>query len=325
MSFVYGPVPSRRLGKSLGIDPIPFKTCNYNCIYCQLGRTVPVTTERRDFFPPEAILAEVFGALKRHSPEEIDYVTFVGQGEPLLCASLGALIAAVKRLTKAPIAVITNGSLLYLPDVRHELQAADLVIPTLDAADEDTFRRINRSSPGLKIDSIVDGLAAFRREFAGKLWIEVMLVRDVNDGETALRSLASAIDAIQPDRIHLNVPIRPPAENWVRAPEPEGLLRATTVLGSIAEVVPPAHGAFRLQQELPIAEAIVNILRRHPMSNRELLETLRRVAPEEADSVLERLEHAANVRRREFNGRFFWTFQPSAGSASAVSRPRRES
>lgn len=181
MSTVYGPVPSRRLGPSLGVDPIPFKTCNYNCVYCQLGRTTPVTNERKDFFPREAILAEVEAALKAHQPGEMNYITFVGQGEPLLCASIGWLIRQVKALTDIPVAVITNGSLLFMPDVREDLRAADVVMPSLDAADEETFRRINRPWAKLQIALIIEGMVAFREMFENQLWIEVMLVKGLND------------------------------------------------------------------------------------------------------------------------------------------------
>ncbi len=162
MNLVYGPVPSRRLGQSLGVDPISFKTCNYNCVYCQLDRTRPVTNERWDFFSPEAILAQVRRALEDREPAEIDYVTFVGQGEPTLCASLGWLIRQVKQLTEVPVVVITNGALLYRADVRDELIAADAVMPTLDAADQETFRRINRPWPKLRIEEIVAGMTTFR-------------------------------------------------------------------------------------------------------------------------------------------------------------------
>jgi wyosine [tRNA(Phe)-imidazoG37] synthetase (radical SAM superfamily) len=133
MNFVFGPVPSRRLGQSLGIDTIPLKTCNWNCVYCQLGRSVPLVNQRRNYFLPEAILAEVQVALSAHQPGTIDWITFVGSGEPTLHASLGLLIRQVKTLTDRPVAVITNGSLLYLPEIRQELSAADAVLPTLNA------------------------------------------------------------------------------------------------------------------------------------------------------------------------------------------------
>ena len=223
MSTVYGPVPSRRLGQSLGVDPIPFKTCNYNCVYCQLGRTAPLTNLRQDFFPPDTILSEVRTALESQEPGAIDYVTFVGQGEPLLCASLGRLIRGVKDMSDIPVALLTNGSLLFRPEVREEVRVADVVMPTVDAGDQATFRRINRPWPRLDLDEILTGMADFRDVFEGKLWVEVMLLKGLNDTEPALTAIAVALQRIRPDQVHLNVPLRPPAELWVETPDNEGL------------------------------------------------------------------------------------------------------
>ena len=144
MRYVFGPVPSRRLGQSLGIDPIPSKTCNWNCVYCQLGRTSPMTNERRDYFPPSAIVEDVLAAVEAHEPGEIDWVTFVGSGEPTLHASLGAMIREIKAATEIPVAVLTNGALLYRPDIREELTSADAVLPSLDAGSGALHRQINR-------------------------------------------------------------------------------------------------------------------------------------------------------------------------------------
>ena len=186
MTYVFGPVPSRRLGQSLGIDPIPQKTCNWNCVYCQLGRSTPMTNERREYIPPDAILAEVTQALRSHSPGEIDWVTFVGSGEPTLHSGLGEMIRRVKACTSLPVAVITNGALLYLPEVRADLVLADAVLPTLDAGSADLYRKINRPWPELTFERVVDGLLAFRADYTGKLWVEVMLVRGMNDSEDGI-------------------------------------------------------------------------------------------------------------------------------------------
>ncbi len=151
MKYVFGPVPSRRLGQSLGIDPVPLKTCNWNCVYCQLGRTRPLINERKNFFPPEEIIDQVKEASEAHKPGEINWVTFVGSGETILHASIGEMIHQVKTLTTLPVAVITNGSLLYLPEVREELLEADAVLPTLDAGNAILYRKINRPHPRLNI------------------------------------------------------------------------------------------------------------------------------------------------------------------------------
>jgi wyosine [tRNA(Phe)-imidazoG37] synthetase (radical SAM superfamily) len=287
---VYGPVPSRRLGQSLGVDPVPHKTCNYNCVYCQLGRTTPITNERRDFFPPREILTQLVEALGAHRPGEIDYVTFTGQGEPTMCASLGWLIRQAKAVTNIPVAVIANGALLVKSDVREELAAADVVIPTLDAADQETFREINRPWPGFLIADIIDGMIAFRDRFAGKLWIEVMLVKDLNDDEPRLLKLRGALAHIRPDRIQINVPIRPPAETWVEIPDYESVVRATAILGEAAEAVAPYEGSFDLSGFADAGDAALTIICRHPMRERSLRRALDRFAPREVDSTLAQLE-----------------------------------
>ncbi len=164
MKYVYGPVASRRLGQSLGIDPIVLKTCNWNCVYCQLGRSRPVVNRRKSYCPAAAILAEVEAALDAHHPDEIDWVTFVGSGEPTLHTEIGELIRRVKALTEKPVAVITNGALLYLPDVRAELSAADAMLPSLDAGNPGLYRQINRPHPAVTFHRLLDGLIAFPRD-----------------------------------------------------------------------------------------------------------------------------------------------------------------
>ncbi len=240
MKTVFGPVPSRRLGQSLGIDPVPLKTCNWNCVYCQLGRTKHFVNQRKDFFDPELILAEVNDCLKAHKSGEIDWVTFIGSGETTLHASLGEMIHEVKKMTPLPIAVITNGSLLYLPEVREELSCADAVLPTLDAGNAELYRKINRPHPQLTFERVIDGLMAFRSEYSGKLWVEVMLVKGLNDGEVELKELAGYMEKIEPDEIHIVQPTRPPVELWVQTPDEEGLLRAQAILGKTSRIIEDA-------------------------------------------------------------------------------------
>lgn len=186
MSYVFGPVPSRRLGKSLGIDPVPLKTCNWNCVYCQLGRTRPLTNQRREYIPCQDLLAEIGQVLSDHQPGEIDWVTFVGSGEPTLHSSLGWLIRRVKQICSLPVAVITNGSTLYLPEIRLALSDADAVLPSLDAGNPRLYRKVNRPWPELTFNRLLEGLIAFRQEYTGKLWLEMMLVQGLNDTEEAL-------------------------------------------------------------------------------------------------------------------------------------------
>ncbi len=311
MKFVFGPVPSRRLGQSLGIDTIPLKTCNWNCVYCQLGRTVPLTNERREYLPSEEILGEVKEALASHKCGEIDWVTFVGSGEPTLHTDIGRLIRKVKEFSDLPVAVITNGSLLYLPEVRQDLIAADAVLPSLDAGTTELYRLINRPYPKITFDRLISGLSAFRREYWGQLWIEVMLVRDLNDTDEALNEIAEAIDQIHPDEVHINVPTRPPVETWVLPPDEDGLMRACAILGDVAHVINPAEGIFDLGGYDNLLDAIVGIITRHPMQQEQIERTLIRWAPEQVDQLLVDLENSGRAKIIERYGVRFWTANPA--------------
>jgi len=311
MNYIFGPVPTRRLGQSLGIDPVPLKTCNWNCVYCQLGRSKPMVNERKDFFPADEILAEAKNALLSHQSGEIDWVTFVGSGETTLHASLGWLIREVKKITRLPVAVITNGSLLYLPEVRQELLAADAVLPSLDAGTPELYQQINRPYPGLSFESFLDGLIAFSEEYQGNLWVEVMLVKDLNDTENQLSKIASAMQRIKPDEVHIMQPTRPPVETWVKPPSDDGLRRALDILGDTARVIHPASGSYDLGGGKSIVEAVVGIVTRHPMREEELVETLKIWAAGDVTNALSTLAESGKLQVVERNGIRFWSASPS--------------
>ena len=308
MRFVYGPVPSRRLGQSLGIDPVPFKTCNWNCVYCQLGRSTPMTNERRDYFPPDEIVEEVKASIASHQSGGIDWITFVGSGEPTLHASLGYMMRQIKSFTNLPVAVITNGSLLYLPEVRKELKIADAVLPSLDAGTETLYRKINRPWPELTFERLVAGLTAFRHEYRGKLWLEVMLIKGLNDTEAALKDLAKVINEIGPDEVHLNLPIRPPGESWVKPTNSEGLTRAKSLLGDVAKVVLPPDGEFDLTTYDNLVDAVIGVIKRHPMSEEEIHQTLGKCTPGQVKDTLKSLSESGKAKVILRHGKRFWSF-----------------
>jgi len=308
---VFGPVPSRRLGQSLGIDPIPLKTCNWNCVYCQLGRTARVAAGRREWVPEAMILRQVREALESHLPGEIDWITFVGSGEPTLHSGLGRMIREIQGMGSIPVAVITNGALLRQRQVREELAAADAVLPSLDAGSADLYRRINRPHSSLDFEGHVQGLVDFREAYAGRLWLEIMLLDGVNDTEEALRDLAVWVDRIRPDAVHLDVPSRPPAEAWVRPSGEEGLMRASAILGRRARVVHPVEGGFDLSGYDSVVDAVIGIITRHPMRQDQLERSLERWTPGQVHEALAQLESDGRAKVVERYGVRFWS---AAGS-----------
>lgn len=207
-NFLFGPVPSRRLGFSLGVDLVPKKVCSLNCVYCEVGKTTKVTTERLFYIPPEKITSELIHYFNNNPVP--DYITFSGYGEPTLNSGIGRLIRFIKkRHPKVPVAVLTNGTLLSREEVREELLAADVVLPSLDAATQNTFERINVPASGLHIQSIIEGIVKFRKEFSGKIWLEVFILPGYNNDVHELDTLKNAILEIQPDRVQLNTLDRP--------------------------------------------------------------------------------------------------------------------
>jgi len=209
--IVFGPMRSRRLGQSLAVDVIPRKACPLDCIYCELGKTNRLSVTRQEFVSPDAVIRPLREFL-RDFRGTIDHITLSASGEPTLNIRLGEIITRIRELTVIPIAVLTNGVLLDRPDVRKDLSRADVVLPSLDAATEETFLRINRPHPRVVLEKVISGLASFRREYHGKIWLEVLFVKGVNDQVSELTALRKAVGMIRPDRVDLNTVVRAPAE-----------------------------------------------------------------------------------------------------------------
>lgn len=262
--YLFGPVPSRRLGRSLGVDIIPFKTCTQNCIYCQLGKDAPQVIERKEYVPVDAVLEE----LKRKIAEglETDVVTISGSGEPTLNSGLGALIDGIKQLVKAPVVVITNGTLLSRADVRHDCAKADIVMPSLDAGDPETFETMNRPHPDLDFSSFVEGLRRFRREYNGQLWLEVFFCEGINTDPKSITRIKEHICRIKPNKIQLNTSVRPVTHPEAARVSPEKLHDIARQLGDSAEVIADFSKHISTG-ELAAGQAdILDMLRRRPCS-----------------------------------------------------------
>ncbi|MCX7973524.1 MAG: radical SAM protein [Candidatus Aminicenantes bacterium] len=305
--FIYGPVLSRRLGLSLGIDILPPKTCNFNCLYCQLGPTKKIIEKRHPYYRVTDIIEALKTALE-HLPR-IDYLTFSGSGEPTLNTHLGRLIREIKQRTTKPVAVLTNSLLLKEKEVREELALADLVVPSLDAAEQSLFLQINRPNPAVHIDGIIDGLIRFREEFHGQIWLEVMLIKGMNDKPEPLLKLKDAIAKIRPHKIQLNTVVRPPAEAWVEPLGKEEMVEVSKILGPSAEVIIEATKRVDLEKRENLENSILSILKRRPASEEELASLLSE-SKEKVQQVLEKLlaEKKVQVKdhyhRRQFE--YFW-------------------
>ena len=312
--FVFGPLPSRRLWRSLGVSPIPMKTCNYSCVYCQLGRTDKMTGEREDRISVEALLCAVKAALSK-AKGPIDYVTIAGEGEPTLYKSLDRLVRGIREATDIPVAVITNGSLLWDADVREALASADLVMPSLDAADKETFRRVNRPHGHLNVEQMVEGLVRFRQEFTGRIWMEVMMVKGVNDSLASLRAIADVLADVRPDRTYLNLPVRPPAERWAVVPDPETVERARELLG--AEVVEEAEIEAGVMPPESSGGDILSIVRRHPMSIQEIERELHHLGTFSVHRLVDDLI-AADLLRKVRHGETDYFVAPEGSYATGL-------
>jgi len=271
-SHLFGPVASRRLGRSLGVDLVPYKVCSFDCIYCEVGRTTLKTTARQEFFPPEEVESELGDFLL--SRPSLDFITFSGSGEPTLSLSIGRLIRFIKeRYPGYRVAVITNGSLLHDSAVRGALQPADVVLPTLSTADEGTFRKIHRPAPEIFVRDVIRGLHQFRETFPGEIWLEVFLVPGINMEEDALRALQKEIAGIRPDRVQLNTLDRPGAEPWVRPASREELQGAAFIFGIDGEMSITSLTDRKIQDILPedARSMVIETIRRRPSTLDDLV------------------------------------------------------
>ena len=296
--YVFGPVPSRRLGRSLGVSPIPEKTCNYSCVYCQLGRTNKMTNTRREFYPLADILSEVKKSLEAGVP--CDVISIVGEGEPTLYLRLGELIAGIKKLTDKPVAVITNGALLWDEKLRQELMGADILLPSLDAFDVESFKKIDRPHGSISYLDTYQGLVDFSREFTGQLWLEIMLVEGMNTSEEQLSAIAQMAKRIRSDRVYINTPVRPPAEGFVRAADPEVIAKAAELMGGIS-IDKLTDGSFYSDIKDGF-EAIITIARRHPMNRFEIESFLKSRNDKDAEEIFSRLEADSRVTVLNYKG-----------------------
>lgn len=273
--IIFGPVPSRRLGSSLGVDIVPLKTCTYECVYCQVGKTTRKTLLRESYFNPAMVIEELKKALD--SAKKVDYITFSGSGEPTLHSEIGKIVSEIKAFTAVKIAVITNGSLLHLEEVRRDLAEADLVIPSVDAATQPVFEKINRPVDGLEIATVNQGIIDFSQQFGGAIWIESLFVEGANDSDDEVKAIADVIGRVKAEKVQINTVIRPPFDSSARTVSRCRLEEIRTILSryhshveTITDFVPKAHGAMTEEFE----KQVMALLRRRPCTPAELSDSL---------------------------------------------------
>ncbi len=306
--LVFGPVPSRRLGQSLGVNNIPPKICSYSCLYCQIGRTCNFSIERKEYYPLERIVDETGKMLARlkERNEKIDYITFVPDGEPTLDVNLGKEIRELKKFG-VKIAVITNASLIWQDGVRNDLKEADLVSIKVDAFDVITWIKINRPAEQLEYEKILGGIEQFRKEFHNTFLTETLLIGGINDSEEEIKNIAVFLGGLKPSVAFIGIPTRPPAEKWVLPPSADAVNRAYLIFseqGLNAELILGGGGNADFGYTGDVESDILNIISVHPMSSRQVEELLKKANG--TWKTVEKLLSEKRAREIEYRGEKYY-------------------
>lgn len=302
MPNIFGPVPSRRLGLSLGVDLIPGKTCTYDCLYCQVGQTTNKTIEPKSYTPVQDILDELKQYLENTRP---DTITLAGSGEPTLNAQIDQVISGIKKITAIPVAVLTNGSLLWRKDVRDRVADADIIMPTLTTVFQNTFRAIHRPHAKLALPIIIDGLKALRSSFRGRIHIEVVFLAGLNDTGREIEELQTVLKEISPDKIQLNTVVRPPSDSKAKALDSRQLGEIKIFFGEKAEII--AHVPLK-QGEGPSSSPYNTILetaKRRPVRAIDIAHILNK-SPDDVEKLLKGLLIKGAIQRQKHDGEWFY-------------------
>jgi wyosine [tRNA(Phe)-imidazoG37] synthetase (radical SAM superfamily) len=303
---IFGPVPSRRLGRSLGIDLVPYKTCTYDCIYCQLGKTNNLTIDRKEFFATDEIIDEL--KIKLSGKDLPDYISLAGSGEPTLNSGIGKLICEIKRITDIPLAILTNGSLLWMKDVQDALLKTDLVIPSLDVGNEKLFQYVNRPHKDLSFDRMVDGISEFTGRFSGEVWLEALLLEDITSSIAEVQKIADLAARIKPARVQINSVSRPPTEDFAFRISQEKLLSLKGLFSGQVDIISDTEESHN--QNLPLTavkeDEIPALLSRRPCTIDDIATGLG-MHPAEALKYLDRLMKDDKIKATTNNGKVFYS------------------
>lgn len=304
MSRIFGPVPSRRLGRSLGVDVVPYKTCTFDCIYCECGATTDLTCKRREFFPIEEIIDELNDSLAGIT-DPPDVITLSGAGEPTLYSRLGELTDTIKKMSGIPVAVITNSSLLFMPEVRDELGRADVVLPSLDSALPGPFSRMNRPHPEITLDRMIEGLGAFLDGYDGKVLFEILLIEGYNTSDEDLEALAAFIKKHRVDSIQLNTAVRPGTEDGLAPLSGERLEMICESFGPNCEIVASVTTRAN-HEEFASADRILSLIERRPCTAADIHRALG-VPIQGVIKLLAMMTEKGTARSEVHDGETFYT------------------
>lgn len=295
---IYGPIPSRRLGKSLGISPIPKKTCNYGCVYCMLDKTTNMINTPQMFYPVSTIIFQLQEVLDTNI--EVDVISIVGDGEPTLYAGLGELIDEIRKITNKPIALITNGATLDNPSIYQACLKTDIILPSVNGYDLHTFKKINRPHKDISFESITQALVKFTHEYQGECWLELMLMDGINDSLEDLLNYKEFIKQFKCDRLYINTPIRIPTEEYVKPVTHTKMIQAMEILN--AQGIEDTYSHTFVSSIKDNIEAIHSLIQRHPMNQHEIRSFLKQRKCEDIDYVFKQLEEDASISKKEYRG-----------------------
>jgi len=302
MAYVFGPVPSRRLGLSLGVDLIPPKTCTFDCLYCQVGRTTSRTLEPKAFVPVREVVAEIKRKILKNVP---DAITLAGSGEPTLYSEIDQVIASIKKMTKIKVALLTNGALFWKEEIRQRVLKADIIMPTLSSAFDHTFREIHRPHPGLDLATIINGLKMLRQDYKGQIFLEVVFLAGVNDTKREVEALKNLVEQISPEKIQLNTVVRPPADSKAISLDRKRLEEINLIFGEKSEIVAEIPIKIKTRKEEHLINSLLDMVKRRPLKQIDIINALG-LSTDETEDLIKGLLIKGYIRRQSHSGDIYF-------------------
>jgi len=300
--YVFGPVPSRRLGLSLGVDLIPPKTCTFDCLYCQVGRTTKRTVSPKPFVPVREVVEQVKKKLLKNVP---DAITLAGSGEPTLHSEIDQVIASIKKMTKTKVAILTNGSLFWRKEIRNRVLEADVIMPTLTSTYDQTFKMIHNPHPELDLAMVIDGLKRLRQDYRGQMFLEVVLLGGINDTEKEIEGLKAVIDQISPEKIQLNTVVRPPADSRAISLGTKKLEEIMTFFGKNTEIVAEPRVTGRVLEHRSLISGLLEMVKRRPLRPEDIATALN-LSLEEVEDLVKGLLIKGQIRKQEHSKEIYY-------------------